>query len=220
MMTVWNMVAEGIGGVRLKGDVTWQGMRYAGGKLVEDISGAKFSIDRLDVADFAARLQIGNRPEPQPAPNQEKAPSSMGVHVVKSIGQVLAFENDVVIAELKAAGNLHTAAYVAKSLHCVTAVGTVWDVPDSIYVRFVGLENPAPIRECFLLTQDLYDKILERCADAEKAHAEGKITDANFEILCHRMRDPSGVDDLARRYATAREFATDTSQDAAAAHSS
>ncbi len=205
MMAVWNLVAEGIGGVRLKGDVTWQGMRYADGELSEDVSGAKFCIDPADVADFARRLQIGDQYVPPPQP-KGRQPSSMGLHVVKQPGQILQFENDVRIAELKADGELHTSAYIAKCLHCVAAVGTVWDVPASIYVKFTGLESPAPIRECFLLTVDLYEFILDKCAKVEKAYEAGQVTEENFQTLCRRMRDPGGVDDMARRYAVARDF--------------
>lgn len=121
-------------------------------------------------------------------------------------GAVLDIEHPDTVATLQEAGHYRLAAYVAKSLHCVAVGGAVYDMPDSLLVRFTGEEHPAPVRECFLLTVDLYEMILGRCAAAEGEYEAGKMTDVNWRILCHRMRDRHGVNDMAARYATARDF--------------
>ena len=130
------------------------------------------------------------------------------IYKAKEPGQIIDLELAEFVADLKKSGNYRVSAYVAKSLHCVVIGGAVYDMPESIRIVFSDEGHPV-VRECFLLTIDLYEMILEKCAAAEAAFTAGQMTDVNWRILCHRMRDKWGVDDLARRYATARDFAAE-----------
>ncbi len=136
----------------------------------------------------------------KPLSSWERHGRYVPVYVVKMAGQVLDLETPERIAELLASGQHCIHAYVAKSLHVVAAAGCVWDMPDSIFARFTGDEVPAPTRECFLLTADLYDTIVEKCGDAERAFERGEMTDVNYRIMCHRMRWEHGVEAHMRRY--------------------
>ncbi len=142
----------------------------------------------------------------RPLSSYERHGRYVPVYTVKLAGQVVDLETSERMADLLARGHYAVHAYVAKSLHAVAAAGCAWDMPDTLLARFVGDEYPAPVRECFLLTLDLYETILEKCGAAEAAFAAGGMEDVNYRIMCHRMRAEHGVEAMARRYAAARDF--------------
>lgn len=150
----------------------------------------------------------------EPAPRAVQSPAACGEHgrfmpvyIAKMAGQALSLESPDRLAELAAAGHYAIHAYVAKSLHVVAVAGCAWDMPDSLSVRFTYDEGPqAPARECFLLTLTLYDTIIDKCAEAEVAFLAGGMEDLAYRTMCYRMRGEHGVDAMARKYATARDF--------------
>jgi hypothetical protein len=52
----------------------------------------------------------------------------------------------------------------------------------------------------------LFELILEKCAEAERAFERGEMLDLNYRIMCHRMRDANGVENMAKKYCVSRNL--------------
>jgi hypothetical protein len=53
---LWQWMTDGVRWIRLRGEITWRGRRWDGGAIHDDISGAKFSVPRSALEEFADRL--------------------------------------------------------------------------------------------------------------------------------------------------------------------
>lgn len=91
--------------------------------------------------------------------------------------------------ELRRFGRLEHALYVSKDLRCVSCVGDAFDMPGLILVKFVKQERPAPIRECFRLTVNLFGQIVEACDKAARAWSEGGLSESEYTTLTARFEE-------------------------------
>ena len=68
--------------------------------------------------------------------------------------------------------HLCRAVYVARNMLAVEVVGIAWDMPETITVKFPLVESPAVYHEAFRLTDELFEKIVAKCAAKEAASGE------------------------------------------------
>lgn len=99
----------------------------------------------------------------------------------------------VTTKDLAARGELRTTLYVTRELNIVEAAGPIWDIPDTILVKFDG--GSAVTREATRLTAELWETITTKFCEFEarwRARQDG-ITDETYREMLRRIEIVAAV---------------------------
>lgn len=113
---------------------------------------------------------------------------------------------------IDATGKPAAAGYITKTLLIVEVTGDSFAMPDMILCRFHADEFPAPTREAWRLSINLFDRVLSACVRAEAAWGRGEMADADYQTLRVRW---AAVSAMYERLPRVWEWGTDVDVDGA-----
>lgn len=104
-------------------------------------------------------------------------------------GAILSLENADLLTEADSAATVRV-IYLSRAMLAVVAVGLTWDLPDMIRVRFHAEDDvqPAPARECYLLTETLWERAWAALVRDEAKAERGEIDAKDWSVLRARVR--------------------------------
>jgi hypothetical protein len=107
------------------------------------------------------------------------------IYTKATAGAVIAIEPDIIA--LADAGRLCHAPYLSKTLLVAEVAGDAIDMPDTVIIRFEAEEHPHPPRECWRLTVNLFETVLQKCVASEEAWKRGDISDVDYQTIRARF---------------------------------